>query len=284
MPATFKKVYSLYICFCLFFPLFNTSLAEDKICTLPAHKIIRIGCSDGCQKKNREAILEVALAKNYKVDFFPLNRFNSHKTDKHFLDKVDLLLFEGGVDIQSKYYSYLYPKDKWDKTCETYINPSLNKNSKKMGGQRDDLEFHLLQNYFQNAQLSHLPALGICRGMQMMSIASGLPLYYDLEKQLGIKAPRNVNQAVEIQNKSYIVWENHHQGLHLDYFKNHQTEFPDIHIVGSSYNSQVVEMMEWQNRPAKAVQFHPEYSSLEMKMNIFGWALEASCRKKMAGF
>jgi len=128
--------------------------------------------------------------------------------------------------------------------------------------------------------------------MQMMSVASGVPLYLDIKTELGIKNPKKKFQAFStIRSDSQIaewfprgmkwVWENHHQGFRYDYYKENAHLFPRLSVTASSYRDRIVEAIEWDHRPAIGVQFHPESSPPKVARRVFNWLLIQGCEKKL---
>ena len=82
--------------------------------------------------------------------------------DEPSIAGLDGLLLTGGGDIHPDYFN-----QPW--------HPSLN----YVNEERDELEIPL----FQQALAADLPVFGICRGIQIMSVAMGGSLYQDIEEE-----------------------------------------------------------------------------------------------------
>jgi len=80
-----------------------------------------------------------------------------------YLDKLDGLIFSGGIDISPLNY---------DENPLKEIN--------RMSSVRDKYEFGL----FKKAYERKLPILGICRGCQLMNVSLGGKLYQDINTQV----------------------------------------------------------------------------------------------------
>ena len=136
----------------------------------------------------------------------------------------------------------------------------------KINYQRDTLERKLFDFAFNNK----LPLIGVCRGMQMMNVASGGTLYGDIPTEIGTEVIHRNNGevmhkiALSCENNYYtnlifpllqdtfLVNSWHHQGL-KDIAKN-------IHIVAKSYDGlPEAAVVDTSAHPFMiAVQFHPE--------------------------
>ncbi|MDC0204337.1 gamma-glutamyl-gamma-aminobutyrate hydrolase family protein [Flavobacteriales bacterium] len=131
---------------------------------------------------------------------------------------------------------------------------------------RDTLERKLFDFAFKNK----LPLVGVCRGMQMMNVASGGSLYGDIPSEIGTTVIHRNNGevmheiALSCENPSYtnlifpfnkdtfLVNSWHHQGL-KDIAQN-------IKIIARSYDGlPEAAIMDTEIHPFMiAVQFHPE--------------------------
>ena len=140
---------------------------------------------------------------------------------------------------------------------------------------RDTLERKLFAFALENK----IPLIGVCRGMQMMNVASGGNLYGDIPTEIGLEVIHRNNGEVmhEIalsSNDSYynnlifpsdkdtfLVNSWHHQGLkHIA---------KNIHIIASSYDGlPEAAIMDTSIHPFMiAVQFHPERLGKENRIH-----------------
>ncbi|MFJ5769074.1 gamma-glutamyl-gamma-aminobutyrate hydrolase family protein [Psychrobacillus sp. NPDC093180] len=165
------------------------------------------------------------------------------------LQKLDGILFSGGSDIDPNYYGE-YPKFGLG-----FIEPK-----------RDAHEIKLAQKVLFEM---NVPVLGICRGMQLLTVATGGTLYQDLQSQKPAGINHSVPKAlrhhafhpVEIEKDSilYQIYETTELGVNSFH---HQA----VKDMGQGFKATmlapdgIVEGMELQNgdRFVVAVQWHPE--------------------------
>ncbi len=162
------------------------------------------------------------------------------------LDKIDGLLLTGGGDIHPDYFG-----QEW--------HPSL----KYVSEDRDELELPLCQEAIE----ADLPVFGICRGIQIMSVAMGGSLYQDVPSQIeeplihpAISYGDDAQHEIEIDPNSRLsklvekntdeVNSAHHQAV---------DEIGEGFVVTAKSADGVIEAME---NPSKqfvlGVQYHPE--------------------------
>ncbi len=165
-------------------------------------------------------------------------------------DRLDGLLFQGGVDVHPKEYG---------ETLEPYCG--------EIDAIRDATELTLLRW----ALAENKPTLGICRGIQMLNVAAGGSLYQDIPAQLPGKLhhahvkgnPYDFHaHTIEIEANSRLaralgvtqiaVNSLHHQAL--------KQIAPGFHVTARAPDG-IVEAIEPDDarRPIFAVQFHPEW-------------------------
>lgn len=263
--------------------------SESHSCTLGKNEVIKIACTFGCQEKNKLAITEVAEKFQFKVVFLDLETLNRPQD-------VDAVLLEGGADIIPQLYQdKLQNKDKSPQILKT-LNPGMNEKDQKQWKKKDLFEMGFLKNFFENKKYQDVPLLGICRGMQMLGVAQGIPMYIDLKENLNIEPPKRIVHPINIScqqmkrpslirslfnNKNrFDAWENHHQGIHFDYFNKNKEKFPHLQVTASSHDNRIIEAIERTDRAVLGVQFHPENSESGVKGNIFSWLLNSACKKK----
>lgn len=164
------------------------------------------------------------------------------------LDAVDGLIFSGGGDINPELYGGL-----------------LDRTVYAINAERDNFELALAKL----ALKSDIPVLGICRGMQILNVASGGSLVIHVPDAYGDEVshgsgipPRAIEHPIEINPTSRLAkimgttsttvvsW--HHQAV--------RKITSDWQIVAEASDT-LVEAMEHQNHPWMiAVQWHPEMS------------------------
>lgn len=239
---------------------------------------LRVACTTECGWFNSWAVKSAAKELDVEVELV-----NIHGNYK--LDGIDALIIPGGADINPKYYSKDLPPALQQQIREM---DSLVKYSAE-GNERDPFEFLLVNQFLESD--SKIPLLGICRGMQMLTVARGIPLYVDIETQLGIKNPIYTIDNISVQNKDSGIYqlmqqENfwgvqlHHQGLHLEYFNQNRDQWPDLAVTAVSNEGKVAEVLEFKNRPVLGVQFHPEYTLGKVRTRIFSWLISKACENK----
>lgn len=264
--------------------------------------------ASSCQKVNET----VVVACSYHCDNFyqrslkraakelgvQLKLKNLYKLKKPYeeLSRIDALLIPGGADIHPKFY--------WNQVSDELKNYTKKNihlvNFSEEGKRRDYYEYNLMQLYLRENQFSELPLLGICRGMQMMAVSQGIPLYLDIKKELGI---RNryikfdriyvVNDSRHLPNDFSLIQEilspqlnfrgykYHHQGIRVPYFMENKEKYSSSFITSYSHQGRIAESFEFKNRVALGVQFHPEKSFPKVSKPIFKWLIEKACIYKM---
>ena len=151
--------------------------------------------------------------------------------------------------------------------------------------ERDTLERKL----FDFALNSKIPLIGICRGMQMMNVASGGTLYGDIPKEIGTKVIHRNNGEVMHQialcDTSTLIFPKetdtimvnswHHQGLKM--IPKH------LRVIARSYDSlpEAVVMDKSVHPFMIAVQFHPERLAED---NIISQTMKYSFYKQVDKF
>ena len=131
---------------------------------------------------------------------------------------------------------------------------------------RDTLERKIFDFSFKNK----IPLVGVCRGMQMMNVASGGSLYGDIPTEIGVNVIHRGNGEVmheiiltcdnpfytglifPLEEDTFLVNSWHHQGL--------KYVAQDIHIIARSYDGlpEAIVMDTAAHPFMVAVQFHPE--------------------------
>ena len=210
--------------------------------------IIAILCS--CQKKETKTIILSKASSNY-VEWIEddntiiLDAYAIKNTDS-ILALADGIILTGGEDINPLEYN---------DTANIKVCGTINY-------KRDTLERKL----FNFALAYKIPLIGVCRGMQMMNVASGGTLYGDIPSEIGTTVIHRNNGEVmheiaivdtcslifPIRTDTFMVNSWHHQGLN-DLSKN-------LRVIARSFDGlPEAVVMEKSTHPFMiAVQFHPE--------------------------
>lgn len=252
-------------------------------CELPKNEVIKVGCSYDCDFFYRFRIIMTSLALGYKTSFVNLDRY----TDvKKAMQDVDAVLIPGGADIDPKFYLSDVSQELKDYTNK---NLHLVKFSNE-GKLRDSFEYNLVKTYSGDEEFKELPMLGICRGLQMMSVAQGIPLYLDIKTELGIK--NRINKFDRIvpdtdslmrsiyKPVSFNGFKLHHQGIRVPYYEENSSQYPLTRVTAWSHNRKIAEAIEYTHRPALGVQYHPEKSFTGASAPVFRWFLTKACEYK----
>jgi gamma-glutamyl-gamma-aminobutyrate hydrolase PuuD len=261
----------------------QASELHNHSCYLPKNEKLVVACTTKCGRFTKWGVNRAARMLGYKVEF--KNLYNAELSID--LKNIDAVIIQGGADIAPVYY-----KRNVDPQLREYLD-SLDDLVvyTEEGARRDPFEYKLLQEYFSNSQHQNLPLLGICRGMQMLTVSQGIPLYIDLEKELGIKN-RNYNlDLIQVHDSESLInniskrtpfraVEIHHQALRYDWYLKNQANFPHLKVTATSHNGRVPEVLEFSNRPALGVQYHPEYTYGHVRRNTFKWLLNLGCHKR----
>lgn len=256
-------------------------------CELDGKEKLIIGCTNKCGRWNNWALKKYARKLGYNLEI--INLRSSNQTVDY--TQVDGILIPGGSDVNPDLYiSKQNSKTaKHLKSLRHFYSPS------DIGADRDKFEFGLLKEYFSNEQARYQPILGICRGLQVLAVSQGIPLYLDIEEELGIKNRRYTLDRVNVNNPESLIRElaerdsfravkYHHQGIRLDHFLENQDRWPNLDITGTSNGGRLAEVMEFYDRPILGVQYHPEWTFFsKMRKGVFSWFLKRSCFNKIMG-
>lgn len=204
----------------------------------------------GCQKNNPKTIILSKAGDNYikwieDEKIVVLDAYTIDNTDS-ILALADGIILTGGEDINP----LLYNDTSNLALCET------------INHRRDSLE----QKLFDYAFRHQIPLIGVCRGMQMMNVATGGTLYGDLPSEIGTEVVHRNNGEVmhdivvtdtcslifPLRKDTFTVNSWHHQGL-----KNISAL---LKVVAKSHDglAEAVVMDKALHPFMIAVQFHPE--------------------------
>ena len=126
-------------------------------------------CVASCDKNNMKTVILSKASDNYinwieSRDIIIIDAYNISNIDS-ILNLADGIILTGGEDI----YPLMYNDTNNIKLCGEF------------DFSRDTLEKKLFDYAFNNK----LPLIGVCRGMQMMNVASGGTLFGDLPTEIG---------------------------------------------------------------------------------------------------
>ena len=203
-----------------------------------------------CQKQEKKTIILSKASSNYikwieDDNTIILDAYTIKNTDS-ILGLADGIILTGGEDINPLQYN-------------DTINLAL---CGDINYQRDTLERKLFDFAFENK----IPLIGVCRGMQMMNVASGGSLYGDIPTEIGTTViHRNngeVNHEIVLTDTCSLIFPNgtdtimvnswHHQGLKI--MPNH------LRVIARAFDGlpEAVVMDKSVHPFMIAVQFHPE--------------------------
>ena len=212
---------------------------------------ISLGTLVSCNKTTTSKTIILSKASSNYINWISkentiiLDAYTILNTDS-ILALADGIILTGGEDINPLLY-----KDSVNlEVCET------------INDHRDTLELKLIDYAFKN----QIPLVGVCRGMQLINVATGGTLYGDIPSQLGTEVVHRNNGEVmheitlieECPNifpkgsSNFTVNSWHHQGLKdisesIKVVAESSDGLPEAIIVDQSVHPYMV-----------AVQFHPE--------------------------
>jgi len=172
-----------------------------------------------------------------------------------FVDRLDGLLLTGGADIEATRYGAVNGPN--DDSPEPV---------------RDEFELSL----FKTASAQALPILGICRGLQLVNVASGGTLHQHVPEHAGFtQPPATLLHSIELADDSVLgsIYGAEHQVNSL----HHQTVATvgeGLRVTASHDGS--VEGIEHESLPIVAVQWHPEMLPTRANDPIFSWLINAA--------
>lgn len=214
------------------------------------------------KKTEKKTIILSKASANYiswvaNENIIILDAYKINNTDSILL-LADAIILTGGEDINPLQY---------DDTLNLKVCGPIDY-------LRDTLELKL----FNYAIKNKLPLVGICRGMQMMNVASGGTLYGDIPTEIGNDViHRNYGEVmhkIAITNSEYrtyifpsnldtfLVNSWHHQGL--------KDIAPNINVIARSFDGlPEAVVMDTSIHPFMiGVQFHPERLSEKNKIHL----------------
>ena len=72
----------------------------------------------------------------------------------------------------------------------------------------------------------------------------------------------------------------HHQGIRVNFYQQNSHQYPNLKIASYSHAGKIAESLEFLNRPALGVQYHPEKAlTVNNGRPIWKWFLNKACEK-----
>lgn len=267
----------------LLFIIISSTSAFSQYCKPYRDEPLKIGCTyNNCGRWTRGGLVKAARHHNTFIEIIDLAKNPDYK-----LTELDAIIIPGGADINPDYYINKVP-GKWQEIIERFRHLT---NVNEQSNIRDPLEYKIATEYFKNEKLKDTPFLGICRGMQMLTVSQAIPLYQDIKAELGIPNRMYRFDRVYVtdfnsliyeirKKKSFNGFQLHHQGLRMDYWLENQENHPNVRVTAVSNRKKVVEAIEFKNRPALGVQFHPELTFGKTRRRVFRWLINEACTKR----
>jgi putative glutamine amidotransferase len=250
-----------------------------------AHENVIIGCTTRCSFFYSHALKRIS-----KISGIPITIVDLSRRPDLTLNDIDGVIIPGGADIAPRYYLPFVEEDlqEYTRSLDHLIDYS------KEGRRRDPFEYGLLENYFKDEKFKNLPMLGICRGMQMLAVSQGIPLYVDIKTEQGIRNRRYLFDRIHVGEEdslmkqlfprlTFLGFEQHHQGIRVDYYLKNEARWPNVKVTSYSNRNTIAESMEFTDRPVLGVQFHPEKDFGYERRKIFGWLLKKAKERKEMG-
>lgn len=187
------------------------------------------------------------------------------------LDRVDALMLIGGVDLEPATYG----KVKTDRTEATAPD-------------RDEFELALTRGALRR----DMPILGICRGMQVLNVATGGTLHEHL-RDVGYVEHRPAPGRIDSATFHEVVvepdtWAASMIGSGVQTVNSHHHQGVDVLGDGAVITARALpdglpEALEWPHyRYALGVQWHPESVDLQHALNDFASAAAESKKGRVA--
>lgn len=255
-------------------------------CELPQGEVIKVGCSYDCDFFYRFRLTMTSWMMGYKTRIINLQK---QPDMRKAMTEVDGILLPGGADIDPKYYL-----DSVSSELQDYTRKNMKLfNFSKEGVKRDPFEYKLVKLYSEDDHFKDVPMLGVCRGLQMMSVVQGIPLYLDIKTEVGIRNRKNLFDRIKLEDTSSLIqslytaetfkgFKLHHQGIRIPYYNQNAAKYPNTKITAFSNDRKIAEAIEYTHRPALGVQYHPERSFSGTSVPVFKWFLTKACEYKVS--
>lgn len=196
--------------------------------------------------KDKNQNIQKWLLRNDKSIITKEFYFLSPDSQQYFLEKSSGILIGGGEDIHPKLYN----------------NENEISDCGKIDQYRDSIEYVLINYAIKNK----IPLLGICRGQQIINVATGGTLIVDIPKAIHSTVNHNFSgdsaHWVFVNNKSRL-----HTLLQCDSLMVNSSHHQAVKKVSDKFNivataaDGIVESIEWKDSShpfASAIQWHPE--------------------------
>lgn len=211
------------------------------------------------------AWLKSGEALGYEMDFIRFDyEGEAIKKNIDALKTLDAIVFTGGQDVTPTYFGVTLSQRELEDLEVTDCVKA-----------RDEAELALAVKSLE----AHLPILGICRGLQLINVATGGTLYLDIEKQANsnnhkaLGAETSAYHAITLGGNSRLekligiereknVSSRHHQAA--------EKVGSGLRVVAKSDDG-IIEAMEAtdESQTVFLVQWHPERMWIEGKNNAF---------------
>jgi len=172
-----------------------------------------------------------------------------------YAERLDGILFSGGADLEAQRYG-----------------ASPGEHDDAAEPERDDFELKL----FAAATDRELPILGICRGLQLINVATGGSLNQHVPEHAGFtQPPATLLHDIQTTHGSVLhsIYGDDHQVNSL----HHQTvERLGTGLRMTASHDGSVEGVEHESLPIVAVQWHPEMLPTRANDPIFDWLVQAA--------
>ena len=236
---------------------------------------IRVGCTTKCDIFFKYALKKAASRIGHKVVMLDMSKEYPTINWQNY----DAVIVPGGADINPSYYLDYVEDDlkEYTKSLDHLVKYS------EEGRRRDPIEFSIIKEYFSREDLKDIPVLGVCRGMQLLAVSQGIPLYVDIKTELGIRNRRYLFDRIftgekdslmmELFPYSFWAFKRHHQGIRVDYYQKNIKRWPQLKLTAFSNRDLIAEAIEFKERPVLGVQFHPENDFGFESARIFNWLL-----------
>jgi putative glutamine amidotransferase len=125
---------------------------------------------------------------------------------------------------------------------------------------RDFHEIELIRHYYLKEQGF---IFGVCRGLQITSVALGYKLYQDIETEIGSKVKHASNDhPIQLVDTDHQLLKNMGLSAHFDVYSYHHQSVKfhaggPLQVAALSEDG-VIEALEFKNGKGLLVQFHPE--------------------------
>lgn len=174
------------------------------------------------------------------------------------IERLDGILLSGGADIAP---------DRYDRAAETDMYPPE--------VDRDQFELSLLQA----ATEREVPALGICRGLQMINVHAGGTLHQHVPEHAGFHLPvtQTMHEVTMEADSALGALYGERRAVNSLHHQTVDTVGADLRVTARD-DGGMVEGLEHNSLPIVAVQWHPEMMTGAAEDPLFSWLVETAQR------